>query len=403
MALESLRLRALRSSLTVMGIFIGVVLIIAVASTLNGFRNRVVEQIEQFGTNTIFISKDPALRMRRPNSKFRKRADLTREDARAIREKCPAVEAISPMRKYQNWRLTARHAERETIAIHIVGAYPQITKIYTNGLRSGRFFTEVENQRRVRVCVIGIHIANTLFPNVTAVGKTIIVEKTPLRVIGVLNQFKDNPLGEENLDDSKVLVPYFTSFQMFPQKRSNFLLALAIPGKRTLAVEQIEEVLRQRRHVSWHDENDFEIATSDSLITTFDKITGATIGVMFALSTVAFLVGGVGVMNVMFASVKERTREIGVRRALGARQRDICWQFLIEAMVLTGVGGLLGVLVGEALMTGLQIFLPTLPAQTPMWARVFGFCGSVGVGLFFGFLPALQAARLDPIRALRYE
>jgi putative ABC transport system permease protein len=242
-----------------------------------------------------------------------------------------------------------------------------------------------------------------LFLHESPLDKKLTVNGRPFRVLGTMEKFRDAPFGGENPQDSLIFIPYYAFRTLFPTAREHIIAARAQPGRLAQSVEQIEEVLRRRRRVAWDKDNDFEIGTSDSIIKTFDKIVFAALAVMFSLSTVAFLVGGVGVMNVMLASVKERTREIGVRRAIGARRRDITWQFLIEAGAMTGVGGILGVVVGEAAMRGLAACLPALPCVTPMWARLFGFFGSVAVGLIFGLWPAVAAARLDPIKALRYE
>ena len=402
--LGQLRLRLTRSLLTVMGVFIGVVIIIGVASVLNGFRQGIVDQLEQFGTDNIYVSRLPTAGMHHSWSEFRKRKELLLSDVRALGENCPALRATSPVLQYDSPEGTAVSEGQEMLAPLVRGVWPEVREAMNVEVARGRFFTHEETRHRAPVCVIGSNVVDALFPKRRAVGKSIRVEGQRLRVIGTMRKFPTSPaFGEENPDDSQIFIPYGVFREMFPNRKELFIIARAEPGRRAEASEQIQEVLRRRRKVAWNAENDFELETPDSYIAIFDRITGATIAVMFALSAVAFLVGGVGVMNVMLASVKERTREIGVRRAIGARRRDIVWQFLIEAMALTGAGGVLGVVFGEALMQGLAAVFPTLPCVTPMWARVFGFFGSVGVGLVFGLWPAVTAARLDPIEALRYE
>lgn len=403
LAFETLRDRLFRSFLTVLGVSIGVIIIIGVASVLNGFRQGVVESIEMFGNNNITVSRFPQMTMSRPSYEIRRRKPLTLEDAWAIRDQCPAVLAVDPQ-QYESPD-TVKYRDRELYMPTVCGCFPEFQQITPQELADGRYFTASENQQRVPVCVIGYAAAQTLFPHETPIGKEINIDGNQVRVIGVLTKFQDPSGGDDNPRDQLILMPYYVFKQTIGGWwwNDHQIKVRARTGQLRLALEQIEEVLRRRRHVAWTAPNDFEMNTTDSLIAAFDRIVFATIAVMFALSTVAFMVGGVGVMNVMFASVKERTREIGVRRAIGARRRDIIWQFLIEAMAMTGGGGVIGVVIGQALMLSLHWLLPSMPNVTPMWARVFGFLGSMSVGLLFGLWPAITAARLDPIKALRYE
>jgi putative ABC transport system permease protein len=388
--------------LTILGVFIGVIIIIGVASVLNGFRAHVVERIESFGTNNVYVSRMPGIQLSRPAWDIRHRKDLTLNDAWAVRDQCPAVEAISPAFADEKSE-DLKYAGRESLSVPIRGAFPSVLQVLGLNLQFGRFFTDEENRRRVPVAVIGATLAESLFPTITPLDKQVILKGQRFRVIGVFEKSKGDPFGGENPDDSMFCIPYYCYKQFYPWERDHKFAVRAERGRLLDAIQQIEEVLRRRRHIAWHAPNDFEIATADSFIETFDRIVFATMAVMFALSSVAFMVGGVGVMNIMLASVKERTREIGLRRALGARRRDITWQFLIEAMALTGLGGILGITLGEILMSGIAHALPQLPVAVPVWARVFGLFGSIGVGLVFGLWPALSAARLDPIQALRYE
>jgi len=403
LAFQTLRDRSFRSFLTIMGVFIGVVIIIGVASVLNGFRQRVVDMVEQFGTNNIYVTRFPMMSFGHPKAEIRRRKILTIWDAWAVRDGCPAAQSVSPVLWAPPTLTTVKYGTEEMVGPNIRGVFPLMCDVMNIQMTEGRYFTAEENQRRENVCVVGYAVADTFFRHKSAIGKEIVLAGHRFRVIGTMAKFKDDPFGEENPQDSLIFIPYYAFRELFPTIRDHVISARARSGHLKEAVEQIEEVLRRRRHVAWNLPDDFEIGTSQSVIATFDKIVFATLAVMFALSTVAFLVGGVGVMNVMLASVKERTREIGVRRAIGARRRDIVWQFLTEAMTMTGTGGLIGVVAGELLARGLATFFPFLPCATPMWARLFGFFGSVGVGLVFGLWPAVAAARLDPIKALRYE
>lgn len=404
LAMASLRDRSFRSFLTVSGVFIGVVIIVGVASVLNGFRQAVVHDLERFGGENIYISRMPALSMMHPSGEMRKRERLTTEDAETIAEECTGLEKTAAIMPSFDHNMEVKYEGEEMIGPIVRGTWATVSDIINVELDEGRFFTEEENRRAEPVCIIGKNIVDALFPKQRADGKTITLNGHRLRVIGTLQEFPNAlSFGGGNPDDSVMFIPYTVFRQMFPYEKEVVIMARAKRGRLAESVEQIEEVLRRRRHVAWDAPNDFDVQTPDSIIKTFDKITSAAVAVMFALSTVAFLVGGVGVMNVMLASVKERTREIGIRRAVGARQSDISRQFLIEAMALTGVGGILGVVCGETLMYLIVEIFPRLPSATPMWARLFGFGGSVAVGLVFGLWPAVTAARLDPIKALRYE
>lgn len=406
LALEALRDRPFRSLLTIMGVFIGVVIIVGVASVLNGFRQGIVDVLKGFGTNNIYVTRVPAMNLGGAGSHdiwHRKRFYL--RDVEAIRDECSAVQSVTPVLRMEGPWVTLRAGNESMVGPIVEGAWPEKMQVIELDLKEGRFFTDEENKRRVPVCIIGVSVVEALFPKErSAVGKEISLWGKRLRVIGVFKKFPNAlSFSSENPADSVVQIPYGVFRQFFPWNKDILIEARARAGFRDKAMEQIEEMLRRKRHLRWNQDNDFEIETPDSIIEKFDKMTRATVAVMFALSTVAFLVGGVGVMNVMLASVKERTREIGVRRAIGARRRDITWQFLVEAMALTGVGGLTGVLMGELIMNAIKTWVPAVPCATPMWARVFGFVGSVSVGVVFGLWPAMKAAKLDPIEALRYE
>jgi putative ABC transport system permease protein len=267
----------------------------------------------------------------------------------------------------------------------------------------GRWFTESESVHHADVCVIGHGVVEALFANIVPIGKTIEVSGHRLRVVGALEKLKEGPFGQENREDNVIRVPYGTFHKYYPGMDDHFIAMEAHPGRLDEAVEQVTQLLRLRRGVAYDEENDFEVGTANSLIESFDKIVFATLAVMFVLSTVAFMVGGVGVMNIMLVSVTERTKEIGLRKSLGARRADIVQQFLTEAVLLSGIGGLIGLGFGESLMRGISALVPGMPVATPMWGRAFAFLGSVAVGVLFGMWPALKAARLDPIEALRHE
>jgi putative ABC transport system permease protein len=233
------------------------------------------------------------------------------------------------------------------------------------------------------------------------VGKTILVDGHPFAIIGTLNKYKGF-LGDSP-DDRDIFIPYWTYKKLYPAAKDHFISALIYRGQMDEAQDEIRGLLRRRRHVKPSDPDNFGIATAESIIADFRQIIGTVGLVMVVISSVGLLVGGIGVMDIMLVSVTERTREIGVRKAVGARRRDIGWQFLLEAITLTGSGGLIGIAMGWLLSFLIRILVPSLPSTVPLWSVVAGFVVSTSVGLFFGLWPALKAARLDPIAALRYE
>jgi putative ABC transport system permease protein len=268
-------------------------------------------------------------------------------------------------------------------------------------LADGRFFTQGDDFHRRDVTVIGASVVEQLFQHEDPVGKTIVVDGHPFEVVGTLNKFKGF-LGD-NPDDRNIFIPLWTYKKLYPAAKDYFLSAQVSPGRMDDAQDEIRGILRRRRHVKPNEPDNFGMATAESLINEFRQIIGTVALVMVVISSIGLLVGGIGVMNIMLVSVTERTREIGVRKAVGARQRDIAWQFLLEAVVLTGSGGLTGIAVGWLLSFLVRVLVPSLPSTVPLWSVVAGFVVATSVGLFFGLWPALKAARLDPITALRYE
>jgi putative ABC transport system permease protein len=403
LAVEALARHKFRAFLTVLGVFIGVLVIVCVASVLNGFRRNVIAQVEEFGTNNIYVYRYPFIHMGHLPAEVRNRKPLTLEDALAIRKRCPSVRYVSAGIQLPFLRSRVSYAGEEVERAQVRGVLCDSEFVSNITIREGRFFTEAEDLRRATVCVIGYNIADALFPTRQPVGHEVEIDGRRYRVVGMAEKRKEGPFGVENDEDYVIEIPYNTIHRYYPWLDDHFVAIQAHEGKLAPAVEEITELLRRRRHVRYDEDNNFEIGTATSIIETFDQIIFAAVAVMFTLSAVAFVVGGVGVMNIMMLAVRERTGEIGLRKAIGARRKDITLQFLTEAAVLTGAGGILGLLAGESLMLLVAAAVPTVPVSTPLWARLFGFFGSASVGLFFGLLPALRAARLDPIEALRHE
>lgn len=409
MAFDTLWQHKLRSFLTILGVVIGTTTVIVIAAFVSGIDSRVAKEIESFGTNSIYIFKfDPGFNFN-PTAEERQRKPISYEDAMAIRDECPSVVDVSPFMSPVDFlqgpmaeRVKIRYQNTEMVNATVQGTLPAYFRMGNTEVTEGRFFTEGEDSTRADVCVIGRDVANTLFPTVNALDKEIMINGRNYRVIGVLKK-RDlflSPSDDPGNENKAVYIPYNTIRKIYPNVKENFVMAQAAPGKMEQAVDEIRQVLRRRRNVAYNQPDNFGVQTSEGIIQQFKAITGGVFLLMVAISSVGLLIGGIGVMNIMLVSVTERTREIGVRKAIGARRRDIIVQFLIEAATLTGLGGLIGIFLGWGLAELIKLVMPTF---VPLWAPVVGFVVSVGLGVSFGLWPAWKAARLDPIEALRYE
>ena len=409
MALDSVRSHKFRSFLTVLGIVIGVMTAITIASILTGLRQNIVSIIEEYGTNNIYAfhlstgprtSEDRSERLRKP---------LTVDDAETIAAQAPAVEEvghIAPNVGYSGGPFD----DNITYQGHnyrwgnTQGVSPNYAGIVNIVLREGRFITDSDDQQRSNVMVIGVNAADALFPGQShnIVGKQVRMGGYNFEIAGVLEKRKAGFFGE-NEEDNAVFIPFRTAQKIAPARGYLLMVIKARSGQTTDALQQSEEILRRRRNVKFGEPNNFDIKTADKFIEQFDSITAMVGLIAIAISSLGLLVGGIGVMNIMLVSVTERTKEIGVRKALGARRRDIVRQFLFEAMTLTFMGGILGVMLAVGISQIIMLLVPSLPASIPTWAVVSGLTVSIGVGLLFGVWPARKASRLDPIECLRYE
>jgi len=405
MALQTLMAHKFRSFLTVLGIIIGVLTVIVIASILTGMRNNIILFVEEFGTNNIFafhLNMGPRIGGRTPRSEWL-RKPLTPMDAEAIKASCPSVQDVTWEGFPWNSSVRIKYQSNILRRLNFHGVPANYAAISNSRMAEGRFFNEAEDQHRLRVVVLGTNAREALFPLSDPIGKQILINDHPFTVIGVTEKSKGGFAGEGNERDNQVAIPYETFHKIMPWEDKHFLLIQSKSGQISKALDEVESLLRRRRGVKPSEERDFDLSTADRFIQQFDSIT-ATIGLIaIAISGVGLLVGGIGVMNIMLVSVTERTREIGVRKAIGATRRDITVQFLLEAMTLTCIGGIFGVILAVIVSYIVIAFVPSLPATIPAWAVITGLSVSIAIGLIFGVWPARKAAGLDPIEALRYE
>src|SRR5580658_4092202 len=402
LALSTIRENKVRAFLTVLGVIIGTGTIIGVGSILAGFDGAVTGAIRSMGTNTAIVFKmqlGAGFNGRTPEERQRK--PITYENAVAIQERCPSVEHVSAYLLPPNMGITqARYKGNDYTNPQIAGTDASYSESGQVDLKEGRFFTDNEDQHRFAVAVIGYDIYGALFGLENPIGKTIDAAGVEVQVIGVMNRPSASVPGQ---DDNRIILPYFTMHKLFANAQENLLIVQPKDGKLAAAVDELRVVLRQERHVPFNKPDNFFVSTPEQMVDQFRSLTSVVALVMVVLSSIGLLVGGIGVMNIMLVSVTERTREIGVRKALGARRSDIVRQFLAEAVVLTSMGGIIGMLFGWMVSRATRIAFPSLPTAVPVWAVALGIGVSVGIGLFFGIWPASKAARLDPVEALRYE
>jgi len=402
-AMDTLRAHKMRSGLTVFGVVLGVSVIMLVSALITGFDEKVQEEIKQFGADTGYISRwdhGPHDGARRPLEE-RLRKPLTLEDAEALEAGCPAIKNVTANISWWEKMHTVRTKSGEVSAIDYHGVQPNYGQVYANAtILSGRFISEGDDIHRQKVVMLGEDVAPVLFPGVPAVGKDMLIDGIDFQVIGVLEKPKGG-FGSED-EDRRVLIPYNTFKKIYPGAYENGIRFQAYPNMLNQAVDQATEVLRRRRNVAYNAKDNFAIETAEMHVREFHSIVAMVAVATVVLSSIGLLIGGVGVMNIMLVSVTERTREIGIRKAIGAKSRDITWQFLLEAMTLTGAGGLLALILVNALVA-LISFTLEWRARVPLWAASTGIVVSVAVGLIFGVWPATKAAKLDPVEALRYE
>jgi len=400
MALDSLKANKMRTILTLLGIIIGVMTVVGMLSIIEGLNQSMATRIGEMGSNLFVISKYPAVRFGpHQDPGIRNRKDLTIDDAYALAEECPSILAISP----ECWaHAKVKYKGHETSeACSIGGAGADYLLVNNNELSGGRALTDEDILSARHVCVLANEPAEALFGYEDPLGKEVRIKGQRFLVVGVIEP-KGQFLG--NSQDNYVLIPHSTFEKLFSKDEYYLHFFIQAISKEELpaAIDQSERLLRLRRGVAADEENDFEIYTQDTLMDLYNQITGAAYAIMVGVAAISLLVGGIGIMNIMLVAVIERTREIGVRKAVGARRRDILRQFITESAGLSIVGGTIGIIVGVLVALGVAS-ATGLPRTVPLWSVGLGFSFSVGIGLFFGIYPAYKASKLDPIEALHYE
>ena len=401
-ALSSLRRNKLRSFLTVIGVIIGVMTVMVVSAIISGIKVNVEKQIKTMGTDSITITKRGMTERGRKSQEERMRKPLTLADADEIRTlamvkaSVPSLD-ISFNKEGENTKVIGKNGKTSSFT-SIKGAHPSISEANTETLIEGRWFTEGENNFKKDVALISSVVALDYFPNKSAIGESLAIGRREFRIVGVLEK-RDQSLGGANAN-RKIYVPINSALRINPDAEHLVILAVAKSGKMLAAQQQIEDLLRIRRQVAFGKENNFGLRTADSMIKKFNSITAGVFVAMVVISSIGLMIGGIGVMNIMLVSVRERTSEIGIRKTVGARSKDILVQFLVESTTMTGIGGLLGIGIGWLVAVAISV---VFPSYVPFWAPIASVLVSVGIGVIFGVFPAWKAARLDPIEALRYE
>jgi putative ABC transport system permease protein len=406
MALDTLRSNKLRSGLTILGIVIGVATVIAISSLINGVNNRVQDIAAQFGTNVLWVFRWNFIGIR-PTAEMLARKQLTMDDANAI-AKLPHVVAVNAARQFSNWQLgvgyvAVQYKDKKVQNTILEGSLPAVTTVSDVKIVEGRPFTEDDEFRAANVTVLGYDTAEKLFGTDDPIGKEVIINGDVFTVIGVFDKFKQLFGGGSNPNDNRADFPLSTFHKIHPEIEDTIIALKYDDSKnKSMVTEEVRMLLRERRRVRVEKDDDFSIFGPDNILSLWSQITGGLVVFMFAVSSVGLLVGGIGVMNIMLVSVTERTREIGVRKAIGATKRNVLVQFSVEAMTLCALGGVIGILLGT-LITLVVRYGIRFPASLSTFWTITGFVVSGLIGLVFGIYPAWKAATLDPIEALRYE
>jgi putative ABC transport system permease protein len=406
-AWDALRARKGRTFLTLLGVVIGVASVITVAALIEGLNRDIIGRVQQLGSKVFFVGTLPAgMSPDRAPEAIRRRKDITFDYRRIIQDNCPTVEFTTVFADHSfvfGYSNEVRYREESVTNFFLRGVDEYFDDAFPMAsVQEGRFISDGDQRRARPVVVIGLAIAESLFPNLDPIGRTVRLNGLPYEVIGLL-QNDEGLFGGPGLNDF-VLMPYSTFHRLYPEVKMHFLAAsVRDTADLPQAVDEVVTTLRRIRGVRANADNDFELTLPDFLEALWSQLTGALFILTFAVSSIALFVGGIGVMNIMLVSVTERTKEIGIRKAVGARKGDIRAQFLIEALLLTTAGGAIGIAGGAIVSWLVSLAFPTFsPYLSPLWIGI-GAGASAAVGLFFGYYPANRAAELDPIACLHYE
>jgi putative ABC transport system permease protein len=409
LAVDVLRRNPLRSFLTVLGIVIGVTTIIVIGAVINGLNSNVLGNISQLGSSTIIVSKFSWATLGRPSFALLQRKELKAEWADGI-ALLPHVTAVSPVEEIANYEVGAgssevRRGNLRAKSVILDGDGPAVARISDFNLARGRFFNNTDEEHHSQVTVLGYTTEKTLFPTgEDPLGQDVLLEGHVFTVIGVLEQQKQALGTGDNPADNLAVVPFSVMQKLHPEFKGVILMAKAdTTDNLPLVVDEVREYMRRVRKLASDKDDDFAILTTDTFRDLWNQISSGIFIVMMAVGSVALLVGGIGVMNIMLVSVTERTREIGVRKAIGARRNNILMQFLLEAVTLAAVGGAIGVLLGSSIVLVIRLAFPSFPAAVSFTLVALGVSVASMIGVFFGVYPAWKAARLNPVEALRYE
>ncbi len=398
-ATGAIKSHKLRSFLTVLGVVIGIASVVGMVSLVEGLNTSMSQQILSLGSNVIYVSKTkPGIQIGRQSPEERRRPPITFEEARAIQRYSRTISAVSPENYFFN--PVIKYRGREANYPPIIGILPDYAEVRNVDLKAGRFITDGDILHATDVAVLAADPVDALFPGEDPIGKTITIDGHKVTVVGILEE-KGDFMGESQ--DNLVFLPYRTFQRLHPEEIE---LSLAIrpshPDSMARAIDEVTAILRRQRGVAYDEPDNFYLSTQDMLNELYEQLTQGIYFAMIIISSIGLLVGGIGVMNILVVSVTERTSEIGIRKAIGARRRDILIQFLVEAMTLTGTGGIFGILAGIGISFIVDTLSP-LPSSVSLPWLIISFSVSLSVGLFFGIFPAMKAARLNPIDALRYE